>query len=132
MIRYALLTLMMLPAAAAAETLMSAPEFEAATEGRTLYFEDEAGAYFGAEQYLEGRESIWLPREGQCIPGVWSEWDRGRICFLHYDQVACWLIYGENGEVTSAEAADEGDQPLRLRIVRKDTTPVLCPDGPGV
>ena len=116
---------------AGAETLLSGPEFRAATEGYTLYFEDEFGDYFGAEQYLPGQESIWLPRGGQCLPGVWSE-DRGRICFLHYDEVACWRIYGENGGVSSAVAADEGDAPLQLRIIRRDKTPIICPDGPGV
>ena len=117
--------------AAMAQSLLTGPEFQSATEGYTLYFEDENGDYFGAEQYFTNRESVWLPREGQCVPGVWSEWDE-RICFVHYDQVACWRIYGADGRVTSAEEADEGDAPLRLRIIRRDRSPVLCPDGPGV
>ena len=116
--------------AQAEDAPMSGPEFRAASEGHTLYFETLDGEYFGAEQYFEDNRSVWLPRQGQCIPGVWAAAE-DKICFLHYGEVACWRIYGENGEVTHAAAADQGDT-LTLRVVRRDRSPVLCPDGPGV
>jgi len=113
------------------QTSMTGDEFRALSEGYTLHFEDMTGEYFGSEQYFPDGRTLWKPRNGECERGVWAE-DRGRICFLHYGEVDCWRIYGENGDVAAAETADPDDAFLRLRIVRKDRSPVLCPDGPGV
>lgn len=131
MIRAVLLAALAAAAPAGAETPMSGEDFRAATEGHTLYFQNEAGEYFGAEQYLEDDRTIWLPRGGRCVDGRWRA-SEGRICFLYYDAVACWRVYGANGEVASAEAADPGDAPLTLYAFRKEAAPLLCPDGPGV
>ena len=121
---------------------MSGPEFRAASEGHTLYFETLDGEYFGAEQYHDDQRSTWLPREGQCIPGVWAATE-DKICFLHYGEVACWRIYGANGDVTHADAADQGDtwfghavisrhessnDPL---IVQSPAEPAMGDAGPG-
>lgn len=127
----AFVALALAAAPAGAETLMSGADFRAATEGHTLYFENEAGEYFGAEQYLDDGRTIWLPRDGRCIDGVWRE-SEDRICFLYYDAVSCWRVYGAGGEVSSAVAADPGDAPLKLFATRKEAVPLLCPDGPGV
>ena len=122
--------LLALPAAATARPL-SGPEFRAATEGFTLYFETEQGEYFGAEQYLENGETLWLPREGQCVPGLWRAREE-KICFVYYDEIDCWRTYGEGGELIEAVTADPGDDRLALKVVRKEKVPLLCPEGPGV
>lgn len=110
---------------------MSGPEFQAASEGWTLYFETEDGEYFGAEQYFENRESLWSPRGGQCVPGVWRAVD-DRICFVHFRDLACWRIYGEDGEVAAAQSAEPNDTGLTLRVIRRDKAPVLCGEDAGV
>ncbi|MEL7463827.1 MAG: hypothetical protein AAFN79_07150 [Pseudomonadota bacterium] len=117
--------------AATSDLPMSGPEFRAASEGWTLYFETLDGEYFGAEQYFENGESLWSPVGAQCIPGVWRAYDE-RICFVHYNDLACWRVYGEDGEVAYAQSAEPNDTGLTLRVTRRDKSPVLCGEDAGV
>ena len=70
-----------LPLPALAE--MSAAEFEAYTEGKTLYF-GQSGAPYGAEIYHENRRVQWSFLDGHCKEGRWYEAD-GLICFVYED-----------------------------------------------
>ena len=130
MIRAALLTLLL--AAPAAAEPMDGAAFRAFSEGWTLHFEDEAGGYFGSEQYFEDGRALWLPQGGQCHRGLWTETD-GRICFLYDVGISCWRLFaeGEDG-MTAISDDDTGRPPTRLRLLRRDRSPVLCPEGPGV
>lgn len=109
---------------------MTAQEFRALAQGWTLHFRDEYGEYFGSEQYLDNGQTVWLPRGGQCLRGVWSEESR-RICFLYGVGLSCWRIYRDGEEGLYAESAD-GASDTRLWLIRRDKAPVLCPEGPGV
>lgn len=120
-------------AAPAQEAPMTGAEFRAFAEGHTLHFEDETGEHFGSEQYFEGGQTLWLPRGGQCERGVWTA-ESGRICFLYAVGIACWRVYrlGEN-DLAAISADDlEGEPTTRLRLTRRDRTPLICPDGPAV
>ncbi len=131
MLRATLIAILAASPATAMDRPLSGPEFREATEGWTLYFETEQGEYFGAEQYFENGETLWLPREGRCVPGIWRAAE-GKICFLYYGEVDCWRAFGQGGELTGAEAADPGDERLALKVVRREKIPLLCPEGPGV
>ena len=51
---------------------MTGAEFEAATTGRTLYY-NSAGQAYGVEQYLPGRRVIWAFVGDDCRKGNWYE-----------------------------------------------------------
>ena len=130
MIRAALALLLLAAPAAAGEPLSGA-EFRALTEGWTLHFSDEAGEYYGSEQYLPEGRTVWLPRGGRCERGVWAAAE-GRICFLYSYGYGCWRVYRRGDEVTAVEDPHDGAPPTRLRLSRRDRDPLLCPEGPGV
>lgn len=119
--------------AAAEQSATTAEEFRSIVEGWTLHFETESGEHFGSEQYLDGDRTIWLPRGGQCTPGVWAE-DDGRICFLYDVGISCWRLFSDGADGFSAVAADKEDDPAptKLRTYRRDHAALLCPEGPGV
>ena len=104
MIRAIPLMLMMLLAAvlvtvqAAAQTALTAEDFDNYTRGKTLYYGFE-GAPYGVERYLDGRRVIWSFLDGICKNGIWYE-DNGQICFIYEDQPdpQCWTFSeGPNG-----------------------------------
>lgn len=123
-----LLCLIALPVAAA-ETPMSGAEFEAYTEGRTLYFYNQGQAY-GAERYKPGRGVSWSFLDGQCKDGTWYE--QGRfICFLYEDNPdpQCWTFYKEpNGLRALFEDSESGTELYEAGDADK---PMLC-YGPDV
>lgn len=129
---FAALLLVAAPAAAQDGEPMTAQEFRAASEGWTLHFRDAFGQYFGSEQYFEDGRTMWLPRGGTCEPGVWAG-DGERICFLYGVGLSCWRLYREGEDGIYAESADDGDEGrTQLWLERRDRSPVLCPEGPGV
>ena len=85
-----------LASAAAAQTPMTAAEFEAYVAGRIMSFGSQNDPTFGVEQYLPNRRVIWSTGDGTCTNGVWYE-SKGDICF-RYDgdpEPKCWEIYRE-------------------------------------
>lgn len=116
-----LLLLFALPAQA--EPSLSAEEFDAYTQGRTLYYGFEGEAY-GVERYLDNRRVIWSFLDGNCKNGVWYE-DGDLICFVYDDPTdpQCWS-FSRNGDGLIArfrnspdatelyEAQDLGDEML--------------------
>jgi hypothetical protein len=84
----ALLALTALPAAA--DTLMTAEEFDAYTRGKTLFYGRNGEAY-GAEIYLSNRRVQWSFLDGECKEGEWYE-EAGLICFVYEDNPdpQCW------------------------------------------
>lgn len=88
----------------AAQSLMTAQEFEDYTQGKTLYYGNGAEPY-GAEIYLPNRRVRWSFLDGQCIEGEWYEAD-GLICFTYEDRTApqCWSFeQGQNGLIARFE-----------------------------
>ena len=58
---------------AAAQDAMTAAEFEAHVEGRTMTYATAGGAPYGAEEYRPGRRVRWSVLDGECLEGVWYE-----------------------------------------------------------
>lgn len=86
-----------LAASASAETPLSAAEFEAHTEGRTLFFYSQGKAY-GAERYEKDRKVTWTFLDGECREGHW--YPQGElICFVYEGEndPQCWTFYAQGG-----------------------------------
>lgn len=115
-----------------ADPPMTGKQFDELGTGWTLYFEDDSGAYFGAEQYLGQGRTVWRSRNGGCQWGEWYEAE-GQICFLYKGQrPSCWRLYSE-GEGLRAESADQNaEDRLTLRMITRDQRPVNCEEGPAV
>lgn len=123
------LTLAALPGLAAAQTPMTAAEFEAYVTGKTLFFSSEGQAY-GAEQYLPNRRVIWTFLGDECQEGFWYE-NQGQICFV-YDfspDPQCWTFWqkanGLGARFENDPAATE------LYEVYQSPEPLVC-EGPDV
>ncbi len=70
--RALVLTALLAAAPAAAETPLSAAEFESIVTGRTLSYASSGGEY-GAEEYFDGRRVRWSYLDGDCAEGRWYE-----------------------------------------------------------
>lgn len=123
------LTMMHASGASAAQTPMSAEEFEAYTTGKTLYFFSQGQAY-GVEEYREGRRVVWSFLDGQCKDGVWFPVGE-QICFVYEDnpEQQCWTFYRESGGLRAVfEGSDSGTE---LYEAGEADEPMLCL-GPDV
>jgi len=98
---------------------MTAAEFDAATVGRTLYY-NSGGLAYGAEQYLPGRRVVWAFLGDDCRKGEWYEED-GFICFVYEDtpEPQCWTFFAAQGGLT----ARFRDDPLGLPLVAVEESP---------
>ncbi len=107
---------------AAAQSPMTAEEFEAYTTGKTLYFYSQGEAY-GVEEYRENREVTWSFLDGKCKEGTWYP-QGDQICFTYEDNPVpqCWTFYREGGGLralfegretgTELYEAGEADEPM--------------------
>ncbi len=114
---------------AAAQTPMTAAEFEAYATGKTLdYIAD--GEVFGREVYLPGRRVRWAFTADECKLGRWyGEGDH--ICFV-YDgdpEPKCWTVWAEGDGLAASYFTDTPDIPPRQ--VLQTSEPLACP-GPDV
>lgn len=98
---------------------MTAAEFDAATVGRTLYY-NSGGLAYGAEQYLPGRQVVWAFLGDDCRKGEWYEED-GFICFVYEDtpEPQCWTFFAARDGLT----ARFRDDPLGLPLVAVEESP---------
>ena len=108
--------------AAAAQSPMTAEEFEDYTTGKTLYFFSQGEAY-GVEEYHENRRVRWSFLDGDCKEGAWYPQGE-QICFVYEDNPTpqCWTFYRERdglralfeGRETGTELyeAGESDEPM--------------------
>ncbi|MFC2968957.1 hypothetical protein [Acidimangrovimonas pyrenivorans] len=123
--------LMLVPlAAAAGDKPMSAAEFDAYSQGKTLYYAI-GGKPYGAEQYLPNHQVIWAFLGQECRRGHWYE-DKGQICFSYEnsgDGPQCWTFFPEAGGLRAHYMGpDSGGD---LVEVRQSSEPLHCP-GPAV
>lgn len=125
------LVLMLAIPASSAETPMSAEEFEALSTGHTLRFRS-LGAPFGAEQYFEGRRTLWKPAGGPCQRGIWySQGDL--ICFQYEDEngPACWSVTKGEGDMSARLWLEDGNLGVPIELSAIDDEPLDCP-GPDL
>jgi len=110
--------------AAAAQTPMSAAEFEAYTTGRTLTFYSRGQAY-GVEEYREGRRVTWSFLDGQCREGLWYPQGE-QICFVYEDRPAaqCWSFFREPDGLRAI--FEDGDGTTELYEAGEADAPILC------
>ena len=110
--------------ASAAQSPMTAEEFEAYTTGKTLYFYSQGQAY-GVEEYKENRRVTWSFLDGQCKDGTWyAEGDQ--ICFVYEDAPTpqCWIFYQEGGGLRAVfEGRDTGTE---LYEAGEADEPMMC------
>ncbi len=108
---------------------MSAAEFEAYVEDKTLYF-GLSGQPYGAERYRDDRQVTWSFLDGECKDGYWYE-DAGQICFVYEDRPdpQCWAFYRE-GDGLRAEFAGDPTSTVLYEANQSDE-PMLC-YGPEV
>ena len=88
----------------AAQSTLSAREFDAYTRGKTLFYQS-GGQTYGAERYLDNRRVEWSFLDGECKAGQWYEAD-GQICFTYDDRPdpQCWTFEkGTNGLIARFE-----------------------------
>lgn len=111
--------------AAAAETPMTAAEFEAYVTGRTVYYASRGEAAYGAEQYLPDRRVIWTFLDGECAEGFWYEED-GLICFVYeLDLVPqCWSFWRLDGGITARFENDPAA--TALYELSQSDEPLIC------
>jgi len=116
-------------AAALQAAPMSAAEFEAYTQGKTLYFR-EGGQAYGAERYLPGRRVEWSFLDGRCKMGEWYP-QGDAICFTYEDNPdpQCWVFEQQGGRL-KADFLGEGSGTILYEAEQSDE-PMYCM-GPDV
>ncbi|SEO02651.1 hypothetical protein SAMN04490248_10178 [Salinihabitans flavidus] len=128
MIRSALL-LAALAAPLPATAQMSAQEFDAYTQGKTLYYLVN-GIRYGIEKYLPGRRVRWAYLDDECVEGYWYP-EGETICFVyeHNPDPQCWIFeLGENGLRADFANSDDGSTAYEVEGTGED---LICP-GPKV
>ena len=118
------LLLLLFASTASAETPMTAAEFEAYVEGRTLYYGFD-GQDYGAEEYLPNRRVRWSFLDGECLDGQWYE-AGDLICFV-YDEMPdpqCWSFFRRGGGIVAR--FENGSDGLELYQTREARGPLMC------
>lgn len=115
--------------AAAAETQMTATDFEAWSTGKTLVYSRD-GNLWGSETHLAGRGTVDDDEGGICRSGQW--YPRGDdICFTYENSPGpfCWRFL-RDGDQVFAQYSDDAFAP-RFAVTLGDA-PVACTPGVGV
>lgn len=111
---------------AQAQKNLTGDEFDELSLDSTMYF-TENGMFYGAEQFLPDRRTVWRAEDGTCVNGEWAEVE-GDICFM-YDNgsvAACWQIVATDQGLTITSANNFGQSPTVLQLSGQDTSPILC------
>lgn len=113
----------------AAESPLTASEFEAATTGKTMNY--AAGVVvFGTEFYQPGRKVLWAFTSEECHEGTWYPQDDA-ICFAYddLDGPQCWLFFQTEAGLTAQFIGPDGvGEPAS---VSESAAPLSCM-GPEV
>lgn len=108
-------------ATAAAESQMTAEEFDTYTRGKTLFY-GNSGEIYGVERYLAGRRVIWSFLDGNCKEGIWYE-QAGQICFIYEDRLdpQCWsFTETPRGLIARFENDPEGTELYEAEDIGED------------
>jgi hypothetical protein len=110
--RLHVLPFLLIAAPALAETPLSAAEFDAYTQGRTLTYSAD-GIPFGIEEYLPDRRVRWSFLDGECVEGTWYEAE-GLICFAYeaYGADQCWTFFHGPGGLMAQFENDPDQRPV--------------------
>lgn len=111
------------------ETIVTGPEFQRLSEGKTLYF-SQNGTFFGAEQFYTRRRSLWQNSANECLDGEWYM-KQDYICFDYglTTDPACWhFLKKEDGYYARSEGSSDL---FDLFMYKIDEQPLDC-KGPSV
>lgn len=120
---------LLLATPALAEPPLSAEDFDALTQGRTMTWA-EFGQVYGVEQYLPGRRVRWTVLGDDCKLGHWYP-EGDLICFQYEDDPtpACWTITRSDTDLYARYAGtDAASAPV---VLQETTEPMAC-FGPEV
>lgn len=123
----AICSLVALPAAA--ETPLTAQDFEAHVTGKTVTYR-QFDSVFGIEEYLDGRKVRWSTAPDECQYGTWYP-QGDAICFVYeYDPTpACWTFWMRDGALVAL--SDTGVPGEELYETDASDQGLPCP-GPDV
>ncbi len=133
--RIFLLALACLASPALSQEVITAEEFEALVEGRTLTYGQPGQEPYGMEHYFPNRRVTWaFMGSEECIEGTWHAEgppEAPAICFDYEDdiQTQCWRIY-RDGEGLRAEYLNDGSTTLLYELA--DNPGGLVCGGVGV
>lgn len=87
---------------------LDAAEFDALTQGRTLYFYSN-GTPYGAERYRDDRRVTWSFLDGECKEGQWYQ-QGDFICFVYDDlpEPQCWTFFDTGSRLRALFEGREG------------------------
>ncbi len=111
-------------APATAQSALTAEEFNAYTQGKTLFYAAD-GQRYGAETYLRNNRVRWSFLDGECQNGRWYQ-QQEQICFV-YDNSAnpsCWTFYLENNGLSAR--FDSPDQENVLYEIQGSDDELIC------
>lgn len=116
------------PLVAAAQTPITAEEFDAYATGKTLAYA-QGEDIWGIEQYLPGRRVVWAFSADECQYGTWYPKDE-QICFVYDNdpEPQCWTFYRHGSGLRAKFAGESGTE---LAEVAQSKEPLNCP-GPDV
>ena len=116
------------PLVAAAQTPLTADEFDAYATGKTLAYA-QGDEIWGIEQYLPGRRVVWAFSADECQYGTWFPKDE-QICFLYDNdpEPQCWTFYRQGEGLKAKFAGEDGTE---LAEVAQSSEPLNCP-GPDI
>ena len=114
----------------AAQTPMTAAEFERFTSGKTLFF-GLRGEPYGVEKYMENRRVRWSFLDGQCKDGEWFAAQNNQICFVYEDspEQHCWQFFLDGDQFSARVGDDPNVVPL---YEAQDTSEKMLCLGPDI
>ena len=113
----------------AADTPLTADAFDAATVGKTFFYQ-RGGISYGAEQSLPDHKVVWAFTGDDCKKGYW--YSRGTlICFIYEDKLdpQCWTFTQTADGLSARFDGDTANEPLVA--LRSSPEPMACM-GPDV
>ena len=89
---------------------LTAQEFDAYTQGKTLTYADQ-GTPYGIEEYYPNNQVKWAFDNGECLDGIWYQEDQN-ICFLYEDgrTPQCWQFFLEDNKLRAVFVGDSGTE----------------------
>lgn len=123
-----ILIAMTLASPLAAETPMTADEFEAFVLGKTLTFATTGNQPYGVEYYAPNRQVIWSFVGEECVRGEWYDvaTETGtNICFEYENstETQCWQMFNIDGQLR----ADFMNRPgTTILFETQESEPLIC------
>lgn len=111
--------------AMADDTPLTADQFDALTQGKTIIYSQD-GIPYGTEEYRPGRTVVWAFTDSECREGNWFPQD-DQICFDYHDgtPLQCWTFFNTADGLMARFQGDDISTPLAA--LSQSDTPLNCP-----